>query len=274
MLFYSQILFYEKKLHHYNCFTFSLFSFGQTKVFINEIHYDNAGADADEGIEIAEPSGTHLSSYSLTLYNGNNNSTYKTIKLSGVIPNQSNGFGTLFFSIISLQNGAPDGVALDNNGTLIQFLSYEGTITATDGVAVGNTSTDIGVAENGTTTVGHSLQLNGTGNSYEDFSWSSPAASTYNALNTNQSFSATSVNDVVIIDIQLYPNPTSNGIVHLKTISQDPIFVQLYNALGKNVFSKTINRGVPLNVQDLPAGVYMVRLTRHHKVSTKKLVIR
>jgi len=254
---------------------FSLFSFGQTKVFVNEIHYDNAGADANEGIEIAGPSGTNLSSYALTLYNGSDNSALKTIKLSGIIPNQSNGFGTLFFSIIPLQNGAPDGVALDNNGTLIQFLSYEGTITAADGVAVGNTSTDIGVAENGTTTVGHSLQLNGTGNNYEDFAWSSPAASTYNALNTNQTFSATAaVNDLVITEVQLYPNPTSNGIVHLKTKSQYPIFVQLYNTLGKNVFSKTINHGAPLNVQDLAAGVYMVRLTQHHKVSTKKLVIR
>ena len=254
---------------------FSLFSFGQTKVFINEIHYDNAGADANEGIKIAGPSGTNLSSCALTLYNGSDNSALKTIKLSGIIPNQSNGFGTLFFSIIPLQNGAPDGVALDNNGTLIQFLSYEGTITAADGVAVVNTSTDIGVAENGTTTVGHSLQLNGTGNNYEDFAWSSPAASTYNALNTNQTFSATAaVNDLVITEVQLYPNPTSNGIVHLKTKSQYPIFVQLYNTLGKNVFSKTINHGAPLNVQDLAAGVYMVRLTQHHKVSTKKLVIR
>ena len=166
-----------------------MLSFGQTKVFINEIHYDNTGTYTSEGVEIAGPSGSNLSSYKLTLYNGGNNSTYGSIiKLSGVIPNQSNGFGTLFFSIIPLQNGAPDGVALDNNGTLIQFLSYEGAINAADGVAVGNTSTDVGVAENGTTTVGHSLQLNGTGNSYEDFAWSYPAASTYNALNTNQLF--------------------------------------------------------------------------------------
>jgi len=252
----------------------SLFSFGQTKVFINEIHYDNAGTDANEGIEIAGPSGTNLSPYALTLYNGNDNSALKTIKLSGVIPNQSNGFGTLFFSIIPIQNGAPDGVALDNNGTLIQFLSYEGTITATDGVAIGNTSTDIGVSENGTTTVGHSLQLNGTGNSYEDFSWSSPATSTYNALNTNQTFSATaSVYDLAIAEIQLYPNPTSNGIVHLKTNSQDPVFVQLFNALGKNVFSKMINHEVPLNVQDLPAGVYVIKLTQNKNTTTKKLVI-
>ena len=65
---------------------FSLFSFGQTKVFINEIHYDNAGADANEGIEIAGPSGTNLSSYTLTLYNGSDNSALKTIKLSGISP--------------------------------------------------------------------------------------------------------------------------------------------------------------------------------------------
>jgi hypothetical protein len=255
---------------------FCLLSFGQTKVFMNEIHYDNAKTDRGEGVEIAGPSGSDLSSYKLTLYNGGNNSTYgSVIKLSGVIPNQSNGFGALFFPIRGLQNGSPDGMALDNNGTLIQFLSYEGTITAANGVAVGNTSTDIGVAENGTTTVGHSLQLNGTGNSYEDFSWRSPAASTYNALNNNQTFSATAaVNDLVITEIQLYPNPTSDGIVHLKTKSQDPIFVQLYNALGENVFSKTINHGAPLNVQDLLGGVYMVRLTQHHKVCTKKLVIR
>ena len=38
----------------------SAFSFGQT-VFINEIHYDDAGGDAGEGVEIAGPAGTDLS---------------------------------------------------------------------------------------------------------------------------------------------------------------------------------------------------------------------
>ena len=36
-------------------------------VFINEIHYDNIGADANEGIEVAGPSGTDLTGWSLAL---------------------------------------------------------------------------------------------------------------------------------------------------------------------------------------------------------------
>lgn len=46
---------------------FCLLSFGQTKVFMNEIHYDNAKTDRGEGVEIAGPSGSDLSSYKLTL---------------------------------------------------------------------------------------------------------------------------------------------------------------------------------------------------------------
>ena len=39
-------------------------------VFVNEVHYDNVGGDRDEGIELAGPAGTDLSSYSIELYNG------------------------------------------------------------------------------------------------------------------------------------------------------------------------------------------------------------
>ncbi len=39
-------------------------------VFINEIHYDNDGTDADEAIEIAGPAGTDLTGWSVVLYNG------------------------------------------------------------------------------------------------------------------------------------------------------------------------------------------------------------
>ena len=36
-------------------------------VFINEIHYDNAGTDAGEAIEIAGPAGTNLTGWSVVL---------------------------------------------------------------------------------------------------------------------------------------------------------------------------------------------------------------
>ena len=42
----------------------------QIPVFINEIHYDNTGADVGEGVEIAGPAGTNLACFRIYLYNG------------------------------------------------------------------------------------------------------------------------------------------------------------------------------------------------------------
>jgi hypothetical protein len=71
-----------------------------TAVFINEIHYDNTDADEGEAIEIAGPAGTNLSGWSIALYNGSSSqlNVYDTINLSGDIPDQQDGFGTLSFS--------------------------------------------------------------------------------------------------------------------------------------------------------------------------------
>ncbi|MEQ8575429.1 MAG: hypothetical protein RIB63_15275, partial [Fulvivirga sp.] len=165
---------------------FAVTTYGQ-QVFINEIHYDNDGTDANEGVEIAGPAGTDLSGYSLIAYNGNGGAPYTTVNLSGVLANQSNGFGTAFFAISGLQNGSPDGMALFDGSSIVQFLSYEGSFTAVGGVADGLTSTDIGITQGSTTTLGNSLQLSGEGSSYEDFIWNE-ATSTYNAPNENQEF--------------------------------------------------------------------------------------
>lgn len=164
--------------------------FSQTNVFINEIHYDNDGADTDEGVEVAGPAGTDLTGWSIESYNGNTSSSYGTEPLSGTIPNEnSTGYGALWFPISGLQNGAPDGVALvDNNGDLVQFLSYEGFFVGVGGPADGVTSEDIGVFESGSP-LGESLQLTGFGTVYEDFSWSESSAASAGSINTNQTFS-------------------------------------------------------------------------------------
>ncbi len=163
-----------------------------TTVFINEIHYDNSSTDVGEFIEIAGPAGTDLTGWSLVLYNGNGNQTYDTDLLSGTLPDQCGGFGTLQMSYPTngIQNGSPDGLALvDDLGTVIQFLSYEGTMTAGNGPAMGMTSTDIGVAEIGSA-IGDSLQLGGTGTCYEDFVWGGPSADSPGACNAGQTFGA------------------------------------------------------------------------------------
>lgn len=158
-------------------------------VFINEIHYDNTGSDVNEGVEIAGPSGTNLNGWSLYLYNGNGGGVYGMVNLSGFIPQSTSGIGTVFFLFDGLQNGPSDGIALVNSSnSVVEFLSYEGTIMAVGGPAAGLTSIDIGVDELSSTEFGQSLQLAGTGNVSTDFTWQSPLASSYGVVNVNQAF--------------------------------------------------------------------------------------
>ena len=161
------------------------------QVFINEIHYDNDGGDTGEAIELAGSAGTDVTGWSIVRYNGNGGAPYGTDLLSGVLVNQQGGFGTLVIDYPSngLQNGSPDGVVLvDAGGTVIQFLSYEGTFTAVGGPADGMTSDDIGVTEAGTTPIGQSLQLIGTGTVYADFAWTPAQPNTFCDVNTGQTF--------------------------------------------------------------------------------------
>jgi hypothetical protein len=162
----------------------------EASLFINEIHYDNSGSDVNEGIEIAGPAGVDLTDWSIAFYNGGDGSNYKTFGLSDIIPDQQNGYGTRFFDISGIQNGAPDGMALvDDSNNVVQFLSYEGSFSATEGPALGLLSMDINVSEVTTTPIGHSLQLTGSGRQYEDFSWmATPIANTRGVINTGQNF--------------------------------------------------------------------------------------
>ncbi|MGB3167105.1 MAG: lamin tail domain-containing protein, partial [Alteraurantiacibacter sp.] len=173
---------------------------GPAQVFVNEVHYDNAGPDVGEAVEIAGPAGADLSGWLLVLYNGNGGVAYNTIALSGIIPDQDDGFGTLGFAVSGIQNGSPDAFALvDPAGRVIQFLSYEGTLTATSGPAIGLTSTDIGVAEDGGTPEGFSVQLTGSGNVAADFTWQNPSDDSFGAVNAGQDFTPANANGTLYV---------------------------------------------------------------------------
>ena len=159
------------------------------KPWINEFHYDNDGADAGEFIEVAGPAGLDLGGYRLVGYNGAGGGEYGAVSLAGVLPDQGACLGTLAFSFPGLQNGSPDGIALvDNLNQVIEFLSYEGTILATDGPADTLTSVDVGVEESSSTPIGYSLQRVGTGSGPGDFAWASPSADSVGAPNAGQVF--------------------------------------------------------------------------------------
>ncbi|MGZ5403099.1 MAG: ExeM/NucH family extracellular endonuclease [Nocardioides sp.] len=154
----------------------------ESTVFVNEIHYDNDGVDAGEFVEIANTTGADLTGWDVVFYNGSNGTSSGTSPLSGTAEVQT-------VTVAGIQNGSPDGVALVNAADgLVQFLSYEGPMTATNGPANGVTSTDIGVVEAGTEPVGQSLQLTGTGATYGDFTWTGPVDDSPGSVNTDQTF--------------------------------------------------------------------------------------
>ena len=150
---------------------------GETR--FSEIHYDNAGTDANEAIEIEGPAGTNLAGWSVVLYNGDGGASYNTRALSGVIPSTCDGRGVIVvaYPVNGIQNGSPDGFALVNDqGQVVEFLSYEGSLTATNGPAAGLTSIDILALETTSSPVGQSLQR------YTNDEWSL-ASSTFGSCN-------------------------------------------------------------------------------------------
>jgi DNA/RNA endonuclease G (NUC1) len=120
------------------------------------------GTDANEAIEIEGPAGASLEGFQVVLYNGSNNAPYNTRVITGVLPTSCTNRGVIVlnYPVDGLQNGAPDGMALVTpGGTVLEFLSYEGTMTAASGPAVGMTSIDI-VASQSNAAIGRSLQRN------------------------------------------------------------------------------------------------------------------
>jgi hypothetical protein len=143
--------------------------------WINEFHYENIGTDENEFVEIVieNPSIFNLSDFTISLYNGGDGKVYGSSTLNLCTRGTEIGqFGFFSYHPSTIQNGAPDGFALSYKGEPIQFISYEGSFTATNGPALGLTSTDIGLEQSNTgTRMGITLQLTGTGNQYSHFRW-------------------------------------------------------------------------------------------------------
>lgn len=171
----------------------------QAEVFINEFHYDDSTAAGDTGerIEIVATAGETLTSYRVYLYNGATPSAAVTYA-NNLVPAGSLvtcgaqvRVATLSYATNGIQNGPNDGIALVNpSGQVVQFISYEGAITASNGPAAGRTSTNLPVSETGSDPAGRSLRLAGTGTGYANFTWQAPATATFGACNTGQTFSA------------------------------------------------------------------------------------
>lgn len=141
--------------------------------YISEI--DTRGGIGNEFVEVAVPTGTDMSGFTLYIYDEFGSvlsGPYGMGPLENTIGTQD------IYVLDNASVGLPgirgeDGVALvDDTGSVVQFISFEGrVVSASDGPAAGMSSTDIG-----TSTSTGSLQSDDGGNSY--YSQSTPNSGT------------------------------------------------------------------------------------------------
>jgi predicted extracellular nuclease len=117
----------------------------QNTIVINEIDYDQPGSDTAEFIELKNVSGAaiDLDTYSVELFNGATNTVYLTIDLPAVMLAAGDYYVICGNNATTancdldvtpntdlVQNGAPDAMALRDGTTVVDAVSYEGTVMA------------------------------------------------------------------------------------------------------------------------------------------------
>lgn len=108
------------------------------RLVLNEVDYDQVGADGDGFVEIHNAGGqaADLDGVALVLVDGGTGAEYQRRALTGTLA-----AGAYLVVAVDPQNGAPDGIALiGTGGELLDALSYEGAIAS---AAIGSRTYDL-----------------------------------------------------------------------------------------------------------------------------------
>src|SRR5690554_1458843 len=81
------------------------------------------------------------------------------------------------------------------------------------------------------------------------------------------------IKDNNIAGLSIYPNPATGSVLNVTSHNNIEKSVAIFDVLGKQVINtKTVNGSV--NIADLNAGVYIVKVTEEGKTATRKLVVK
>jgi hypothetical protein len=73
----------------------------------------------------------------------------------------------------------------------------------------------------------------------------------------------------------LYPNPVSN-LLHIENTKAGPLRIQIFSSVGKQVlvqdFSASTN--ITLDLESLPAGLYVINLSTNEQTTSEKILVR
>ena len=73
--------------------------------------------------------------------------------------------------------------------------------------------------------------------------------------------------------LEVYPNPASNQ-VYVTSASGNAKQIAIYDLLGKTIFQAEINDGQAVNINQLQAGVYLMKITENNQIALQKLIIK
>ena len=73
-------------------------------------------------------------------------------------------------------------------------------------------------------------------------------------------------------ELSIYPNPVNNGLVTIKSPLAGVKNIELFDAIGRNVL-KTELTAEALDVSEIGAGLYLLKVTIGDRSATHKLII-
>lgn len=76
-----------------------------------------------------------------------------------------------------------------------------------------------------------------------------------------------------ITGFSMYPNPVTNGKFSINTLSNGDRNIQIYDMLGKQVYSKVLTASERVLISNLNRGIYILKVLEEGKTATRKLVI-
>jgi hypothetical protein len=76
-----------------------------------------------------------------------------------------------------------------------------------------------------------------------------------------------------IAGLSMYPNPVSGNVLNISSAANSAMNVAIFDILGKQVINTKVNNNT-VNISNLNAGVYIVKVTEDGKTATRKLVVR
>ncbi|WP_452227999.1 M20/M25/M40 family metallo-hydrolase [Lacinutrix sp. MEBiC02404] len=85
-----------------------------------------------------------------------------------------------------------------------------------------------------------------------------------------------SINENEQDTFKIYPNPSTNGLVHLNFLDESSMnnSITIYDILGKQVYIKTnLQATETINLKKIQKGVYIVVVKTNEKTTTKKIIL-